>query len=119
VVDEVPVGRSQNPSWLDSRIVTLDLVFGQRYERTADESPEEFLGGLAEFLRGRLAGLPILLELSHGETITGAVDSIGSTAVTLERHDESLIGTFAAEDISAFTLVDEVLDRSDELRQSA
>ncbi|HEX5928374.1 MAG TPA: hypothetical protein VFY48_03185 [Solirubrobacterales bacterium] len=94
----------------------MALVFGQRYERSAGESPEAFLGGLAEFLRGRLAGLPIELELCDGETVTGAVDSIGSTAVTLERDDGSLIGTFAAADLSAFTLVDEALDRSDELR---
>jgi hypothetical protein len=72
----------------------MDLVFGQRYERSAGESPEAFLGRLAEFLEGRLAGLPIELGLGDGDTVVGAVDSITPAALTLEGGDESLSAPF-------------------------
>lgn len=94
----------------------MDLVFGQRYERLPGEDPEKFIGALADFMKGRLGGLPLELELVDGAIVAGSIDAISSSSVKLERSDGSLVGTFAGSDIAAFVLVDEVLDRSDELR---
>jgi len=94
----------------------MDFVFGRRYGRTPGEAPEEFIGALADFLKFRLGGLPLELELVGGGVVAGAIDAISPSSVTLEGSDESLLGTFASEEITAFVLIDEILDRSDELR---
>jgi hypothetical protein len=94
----------------------MDFAFGRIYERSATQTPESFVGSLADFVNVRLSGLPLALRLVTGETVVGRIDAISASGVTLERGDESLIGRFASDTIAAFVLVDEALDRSDELR---
>jgi len=95
----------------------VDIEFGQRYERSQSESPEQFIGALADFCKGRLHGLVLRMELATGDSVTGIVDQVDPrNGVILERGDETLIGSFRSAEIAAFSLPPESIDHSDELR---
>jgi hypothetical protein len=107
---------SDEPSILGGVAGAENLEFGQWYERGEDQSHEAFFAVLFEFLRNRLGGLPLELKLDLGQRIWGKVDALTPSTITLERGDESLVGTFQSSNIVGFKLDDEVLDRSDEMR---
>lgn len=95
----------------------MEIKFGQRYERSQNDAPDQFIGALADFCRGRLYGLALELELASGSSVAGIVEQIDPhNCVTLGRQDETLIGFFRATEIVAFMLPPESIDRSDELR---
>lgn len=95
----------------------MEIRFGQRYERSQEESPEQFIRALADFCKGRLYGLALELELTSGGSVAGIVEQVDpGKGVTLGRQDETLIGSFPPTEIIAFMLPLESVDHSDELR---
>lgn len=95
----------------------MELEFGKQYI-ASDEAPmQDLLDSLESFCKVRLHGLELCLALRDGSAVRGIVDRIGEGRVTLERADESLIGTFSSAEVVAFELPPEPLpDRSDEIR---
>ncbi|HET7445314.1 MAG TPA: hypothetical protein VFJ57_11695 [Solirubrobacterales bacterium] len=96
----------------------MEINFGQQYRRSQGEGSDQFIESLAQFCQHRLHGLVLWIELADGRTAEGVIDRVSAdSGVTLERRDETVIGTFPADQILAFAFPPEPpIDHSDELR---
>lgn len=65
---------------------------------------QDLLDSLESFWGSRLHGLELRLALRDGGAVRGIIDQVNEGRVTLERADESLIGTFSSAEVVAFEL---------------
>jgi hypothetical protein len=95
----------------------VELKFGESYVASDEATMHDLLVSLEDFCKERLHGLELRLALRDGRALSGIIDQVAGGQVTLERADESLIGTFSSTEVVAFELPPEPLpDRSDEVR---
>lgn len=95
----------------------MELEFGKQYVASDEASMQDLLDSLESFCGSRLHGLELRLALRDGGAVRGIIDRVNGGRVTLERADESVIGTFSSAEVVAFELPPEPLpDRSDEVR---
>jgi hypothetical protein len=95
----------------------VELKFGEPYIASDEATMRDLLVSLEDFCKGRLHGLELRLTLRDGSALSGIIDRVAGGKVTLERADESPIGTFSSAEVVAFELPPEPLpDRSDEVR---
>lgn len=96
----------------------MEIDFGQQYRRSQGDDSDQFIGDLARFCQHRLHGLVLWIELADGRTAEGVIERVSADlGVTLERRDETVIGTFPSDEVVAFALPAEApIDHSDELR---
>jgi hypothetical protein len=95
----------------------MELEFGKQYVASDEVPMQDLVDSLESFCNVRLHGLELCLALRDGSTVRGIIDRVDAGRVTLERSDESLIGTFSSVEVVAFELPPEPMpDRNDEIR---